>query len=306
MTMLDRSDPRSQLASYGAATSTRPPATEYHPAEYIEFHLLAPAEEAAGTRTWYGRGTNFVVAYSEAGDTADFARDGQVDEYVLLLPDRGVGAKITADAGTAEVEGYSVTFIPPGNSRVETRGRGRVVRLFTTRSEDLAARCSNAAAYVEPHPNTAPLEPWPAPAGGLKVRSYSLDVPDQPGRFGKIFRCTTFMVNYMDPSRGPRDATKMSPHHHDDFEQCSLVIAGEYVHHIRFPWTSDLTAWIDDEHRRVGSPSITVIPPPAIHTSQAISPGENHLIDIFSPPRIDFSQKEGWVLNADDYPMPAQ
>jgi hypothetical protein len=300
--MYDVSDPRSSLAS--AAKASAPAATTFTGADYAKFYESKPQDTGPQGRTWYARGQNFIVAYSEAQPGATFERQNQPDEYVVLVPNAGTSVAIRAEQSVESVPGESLAIVPPGRSTVSVPSGGRIVRFFTTRSHDLATKCSNAQSYATPHPNIPPFEPWPAPSAGYRIRAYSLNVPPKPGRFGRIFRCTTFMINYLDPFIGPRDPTKMSPHHHDDFEQCSLCLEGAFTHHLRWPWTTDMTAWRADDHEHCGSPSLAVIPPPSIHTSQATDPGINQLVDIFCPPRIDFSEKPGWVLNADDYPMP--
>ncbi len=303
--MYHANDPRSGLAR---APEVALP-TSFFGASFGRFYQDAPQEADTLSRTWYVRGQNFIVAYTKAERGAVLARQEQADEYVVLLPDADCVVEVTARGGdqpnaVTRVEGRSIVMVPPGPSSIRIVSGGQVVRLFTHRAEDLARRCSNASSYAAPHENVAPLAPWPEPKDGWRVRAYKVDVPQSEGRFGRIWRCTTFMINWFYPQKGPRDTKKMSPHHHDDFEQGSLALDGEFVHHLRWPWTVDMNAWREDEHALCASPSLIVIPPPAIHTTQAIGKEANMLIDIFSPPRLDFSLKKGWVLNADDYEMP--
>jgi hypothetical protein len=299
--MYDKSDPRASLAP---VTAKNVEFTAYHPSQYVRFYEGEPQLRDRLARSWFARGQNAITAYSETEPGAQFERRGQVDEWVLLLPDPTMSAELVVGGRNHTLSGGTVTFVPPGDSDLTMHSGGRLVRLFTTRSLDLVALCVNAGAYVEPDPNVPPFRAWPTPKDGFKVRSYSLDVTDEPGRFGRIWRCTTFMVNYLPPYQGPRDITKLSPHSHDDFEQYSVALQGSFIHHMRWPWTPNMKMWRPDEGEFCGTPSVAVIPPPAIHTTRAVDPGLNQLVDVFSPPRLDFSQKQGWVLNADDYPIP--
>lgn len=301
--MYDKSDPRSALAAPGNKAKAPPPKA-FVGAEYGRFYETEPQVDDANGRTWITRGQNFVVCYSAARAGGTFARKEQPDEYAIIIPDKETVLEIATADGTQKVPGYSIAFVPPGASVVRVVSGGRIVRLFTPKSKDLAEMAANAGNFRGPHPTVPPFVPWPEPPGGLKLRWYSLDVPEEPGRFGRIFRCTTFMINYLSPRIGPRDRTKVSPHHHDDFEQCSLALDGSFIHHIRWPWTTDMNIWREDEHAVCYSPSVCVIPPPAIHTTTSEDPGLNQLVDIFAPPRLDFSMKPGWVLNEADYPMP--
>jgi hypothetical protein len=300
--MYDKSDARATLATApGPAPQGRIAAPEL-----ADYDRQQPQETtAAGSRTWLTRGQNFVLAYTSARGGDSFVRSGQVDEYVVVLPHDESRVEISAGGQTVPVSGRSVVVVPPGDSSVTTTADCDVVRLFTVRSGDLADRCGNAESYVEDHPHVAPFAAWPDPPEGFRIRVYPVaDIQKDPNRFGRIFRCSTFMVNFLFPHEGPRDTTKLSPHHHDDFEQCSLAVRGEFVHHIRTPWTTSLDDWREDVHHKCGSPSVAVIPPPTVHTTQATGPGTNQLIDIFCPPRADFSAKPGWVLNAGEYPAP--
>jgi hypothetical protein len=288
----------------GLSTPGRTPPTK--PAQYLEFaQMNATTVSTAGSKTWWARSQSMVIAYTEgvAGDT--FERSDQVDEYALITWGDGVAVTCTAGEQTERAVDKSFIAVPPGASAVTLATDGVLIRLFTTRSDDLNALCSNRDAFEAPDAHVAPFESWPDPVGGFKIRVYRLDDYEKDSdRMGRLFRTTNLMVNAFYLFEKPRPENKMSPHSHDDFEQISLQLAGDFMHHIRYPWTTDMAEWQEDDHRFCTSPSVTVIPPPAIHGSQWFTP-DSQLLDLFAPPRRDFSSKSGWVLNADDYPMPS-
>jgi mannose-6-phosphate isomerase-like protein (cupin superfamily) len=300
--MYDKTDPRSALAPQrekeSGATAT--------PASYGLYYQEAPVEDDENGRSWYTRSQNLIVHYCEAKPGARFERIGQVDEYMIVLPDDDTPYRVSANDESKAGDGHQLIIVPPGNSEIILPNGGRVVRLVTTQSADLAAKCSNAEVYAKPDPTVPPFQAWPAPPEGFKLRVYDLQKTREPGQLGPIWRCTTIMLNFPPPGGGPRDVTKMSPHSHADFDQCSLVLAGSFIHHMRWPWGLNKNDWREDEHVLVGSPSATMIPAGVIHTSESQKPGPegNRMADIFAPPRLDFSLQKGWIKNADEYPLP--
>ncbi|SFO18002.1 hypothetical protein [Actinomadura madurae] len=299
-----KDDPRSSLAT---ATASRPDSGAPIAApQYFDFRKLASPDAASpDERTAIVRGQNVVLVhtFARAGDELG---NGTLDgELVVLAIGDSPAFSVITDDGATKIDEPGLVVVPPGTSRLAVEGDGPLIRLVEATEPDWRDRPANADSYVEDHPRVALLERWPEPPAGPAVRFYRLsEVPNEAGRFGRIFRTRSFMVNFLPEIDGPRDPHKLSPHTHDDFEQLSLAVQGEYVHHIRTPWLPDSTGWREDDHVRIGSPSVAIIPPPTVHTSAAASPDRNQLIDIFSPPRADFSAKPGWVLNADDYPMP--
>lgn len=288
--MYEKDDPRA-----GLATVARPDSGD----------AIAAAQYLDLRETPVVRAQNVILIHTDARDGDDLDNGTLDGELAVIVTGASPAFTVLTADGATKVTEPGLVVVPPGASRISVHGDGPLVRLVEATEPAWRDRVGNAAAYAEDAPRVALLRPWPEPAGKPGVRHYPLsEVPDDPKRFGRIFRTRSFMVNFLPEQDGPRDPRKLSPHSHDDFEQLSLAVQGEYVHHIRTPWLPDSTVWRDDEHVRIGSPSVTIIPPPTVHTSEASDPGVNQLIDIFSPPRVDFSEKPGWVLNADDYPMP--
>ncbi|WP_326491518.1 hypothetical protein [Neorhizobium galegae] len=153
--MYVQSDPRSNLSNAAKPGGTKVH-NSYFGSQLALFYETAPQIADANGDTWISRGQNFVVAYSNATEGGIFSRRSQPDEYALIIPDKETSVEITTAEGATVVPGYSVAFVPPGDSSIRVSTGGSVVRLFTPKSEDLAGAASNADAFLGEHPNVPP------------------------------------------------------------------------------------------------------------------------------------------------------
>lgn len=280
------------------------PTIPARPARIAKYYEEAPGRvDADGARHWATRGANFTVVVTQGVAGTVLERENNPDEYMLLLPEH-VGARLEAGGATVETPGDSLSIFPPGASRITLSSPGYVYRIFSHRAADLLEWVSNAREYDQ-RDDVAPLVDWPEPVGGFKLRHYPLANYVRADNSMRLFRSTNLMINIFLPQTKPRDPKKMTPHFHADFEQGSLSLSGSYIHHLRYPWTTDLGNWREDDHALVFSPSLCIMTTNVVHTSQAVGTERTRLVDIFCPPRLDFSRKPGLVNNADEYPMPA-
>jgi hypothetical protein len=260
-------------------------------------------------KTWITRGGNFAVCVSELKAGAVLERNDNPQEYMVVIPPRSASVTIEAGGRAVDAEPDSLTIVPPGPSRIVARSAGKIARIFSKASADIMALAVNSDVYADGAPELAPVDLWPAPIGGFKLRHYPLAQyldPKGDRIQPRCFRSTNMMVNLFGSFYTRRATNSLSPHWHDDFEQASLCFDGTWMHHLRYNWRADLSDWVPDDHAELPTPSVIVIPAFAIHTSRDVGEDgpESSLYDIFCPPRMDFASKPGFVLNADEYPLP--
>jgi hypothetical protein len=100
--MYDKADPRSALASSGAAKLH---AGSMADAQLGLFYKDPPQEKGDKHKTWYGRGQNMLIAYTEAEAGAVIERKNQKDEYFVLVPDHDVPVRVSSGSQTEHVDG---------------------------------------------------------------------------------------------------------------------------------------------------------------------------------------------------------
>lgn len=273
---------------------------------FTDFARLPP--EALGAhRHWLARAQNFWLEWIAFGDgtgEGGATRVFESDCEMLLIAPRGVLHVSAADpaVAAADVPPHTVAILPAGRYAVAGAASAACALIASQRADLAGRRVLGEAAYEIPDPRIVPTgRPYRRTARAGRIQVLDIDAiqasRDWPRL--KMLQTETLSINIVEYA-GPRDRAALSPHAHADFEQGSLAIAGDFVHHLRVPWGSDAGRWRDDEHLPAPSPSLLVVPVEMIHTTEGVGRGHHFLVDVFSPPRHDFIER-GWVYNAGDY-----
>ena len=242
------------------------------------------------------RGQNFWVEWvpvPEGGSSAVFESDAE-----SLLISAATPVQVNGEA----VPAHTASILPAGRHTVRAAQAGSYVFIASQRGDIAGRPVLNAEAYAEPDPRIVPAgRPFRRRVALGAPAVLAIDAiraaPDRPRL--KMLQTETLSINIVE-YHGVRDRTALSPHNHTEFEQGSLALAGDFVHHLRVPWGVNANLWRDDEHLAAPSPSLLVVPVQLIHTTEGVGDGHHLLIDVFAPPRRDFIAK-GWVFNAADY-----
>ena len=264
---------------------------------FVEIAAASPIVEN-NVSTRYMRTQNSLVAWS--GSTAlpaELALDSAA-EFVVVLPD--VGAVLTSGNLRINAPARSISIVPAGAATIAWNAPGRAIQIFSPAPDALAARAVNAADYAAPRSGIRPIGVPLAFRGEAGIRVYPIDEwRPVAGRKAPTFQTATMNIMWLEQD-GPHDATQLNPHAHDDFEEAALVVAGEYVAHLRTPWTGDARLWRVDEHAPCQPGTLVVVPPTVIHAAEGRGEGLHLMLNIFSPACADHIAN-GLVLNAGDY-----
>ena len=220
---------------------------------------------------------------------------------MFIFPE--AGGELETASGIHQIPARSFVIAAPGKVDIHLPENGYVYALSTGVTAPAKELAINAAVYEHADHRVKPISTTSTQTSHThaELRIYQIDdipFPAENSRL-KFLRTHSMSINWVE-YEGPRDRTKLSPHAHSDFEQGSLAIAGNFVHHIRTPWIADANQWEEDKHIEAAAESVLVIPPELIHTTEGIGDGRHILIDIFAPARDDFIAK-GWVHNAAEY-----
>lgn len=260
--------------------------------------LLNGTPGVSGVTVARARGANFLVEWIDASAGATH-RSQSAAETILLLD--GNGARISAGGETAIAPAHSVCVLPAGPVDLSFDAGGAAIIL---RTDGFEAGSLNAADYAEPHARVAPIGNPYRRIGGPRIQVIAVNDIKAPAAKPRlrIVQSETMSISWIEYT-GLRDRTKLTPHNHDDFEQGSLAITGNFTHHIRAPWGANANLWLNDAHLEAPARSLTMIPPPLIHTTEGRGEDRHVLIDVFAPVRHDFFNA-GWISNGEFYAPP--